>query len=457
MADFQLVMPKMGESIMEATILKWHKQVGDHVEVDETILEIATDKVDSEIPSPVSGKIREILFKENAVVEVGSIVALIETSDAGVEIKPVVPAVSPPYDEKVREEFEFEDEPEPELVYNSELSSKEVYRGKKFPPVSNGRFYSPLVRMIAQEEGLTLHQLNQVSGSGLQGRVTKNDILSFIEELKHPAEQVSKSPKEEIRIPESTSNIPEALIPPSVGKSVSGQDEIIQMDRMRKIIAEHMVQSKRIAPHVTSFVEVDVTDVVKWRDKHKENFAKQHGTKLTFTPIFIHAIVKAITDFPMINISVNGEEIIVKKNINIGMATALPSGNLIVPVIKNADDYSLAGLAKKVNDLADRARKNELKPDEISGGTFTLTNVGVFGNVMGTPIINQPQVAILATGAIKKKPAVVETEYGDLIAIRHMMFLSMSYDHRVVDGFMGGSFLRKVADYLEQFSHDDII
>jgi 2-oxoglutarate dehydrogenase E2 component (dihydrolipoamide succinyltransferase) len=225
---------------------------------------------------------------------------------------------------------------------------------------------------------------------------------------------------------------------------------------MRKIIAEHMVQSKRVAPHVTSFVEADVTDLVKWRDEHKENFSRQYGTKLTFTPIFIHAVVKAITDFPMLNISVNGDEIIVKKNINIGMATALPSGNLIVPVIKNADDYSLIGLAKKVNDLADRARKNELKPDEISGGTFTLTNVGIFGNVMGTPIINQPQVAILATGAIKKKPAVVETEYGDLIAVRHMMFLSMSYDHRVVDGFMGGSFLRKVADYLEQFSHDDI-
>ena len=456
MADFQLVMPKMGESIMEATILKWHKQVGDHVDVDETILEIATDKVDSEIPSPVSGKIKEILFQEDAVVEVGSMVALIETSDAGVEINPEVPTGWQPYTvEQEPEEFDFEEESE--LVDSSFSSSHEGYRGKKFPPVSNGRFYSPLVRMIAQQEGLTLHQLNQVSGSGLQGRVTKKDILSFIEELKQPVEQVLPTPKEDVRSPEYQTNGPDAVVPPLMGKSVSGQDEIIQMDRMRKIIAEHMLHSKRVAPHVTSFVEADVTDVVKWRDKHKENFTKQYGTKLTFTPIFIQAVVKAINDFPMINISVDGDEIIVKKNIKIGMATALPSGNLIVPVIKNADDYSLVGLAKKVNDLAARARQNELKPDEVSGGTFTLTNVGIFGNVMGTPIINQPQVAILATGAIKKKPAVVETEYGDLIAIRHMMFLSMSYDHRVVDGFMGGSFLRKVADYLEQFSHDDII
>lgn len=474
MADFQLVMPKMGESIMEATILKWHKKEGDQVEVDETILEIATDKVDSEIPSPVSGTIKRVLFEEDEVVEIGRTVAVIETSvlnvdphSAPIDMPPRAEpekkrseperssAEEKPQEAKVQTESALE-APQRGLENGSEIE-RNRHQGVKLPPVSNGRFYSPLVRNIAQEEGLTLTQLDTVPGSGLHGRVTKKDILDYIAELeKEPTLEPDAKTIYPPEVEKRDERIEEEVAQPS-SRSVSGEDEIIEMDRMRKIISEHMVKSKKISAHVTSFVEADVTDVVKWRESNKDAFLRDHGTKLTFTPIFIQAVVKAIADFPMINISVEGDNIVVRKNINIGMATALPSGNLIVPVIKNADDYSLVGLAKKVNSLAERARSHELKPDEITDGTFTLTNVGIFGNVMGTPIINQPQVAILATGTIKKKPAVVETEYGDLIAVRHMMFLSMSYDHRVVDGFLGGSFLRRVADYLEQFSHDDII
>jgi 2-oxoglutarate dehydrogenase E2 component (dihydrolipoamide succinyltransferase) len=456
MADFQLVMPKMGESIMEATILKWHKKEGDHVEIDETILEIATDKVDSEIPSPVSGKITSILFDEDAVVPVGSTVALIQTSDVESDsMIPVTPQETYDAPAMVQSTFAARKGDQEDRGNGKEASAAMPF-AKKFPPVSNGRFYSPLVRKIAQEEGLSLQQLDTVPGSGLHGRVTKRDILSFIEELRQPAPELPPLTHEAVVTPEArpAKDVSEEDVPRA--RSLAGSEEIVQMDRMRKLIAGHMVNSKRVSAHVTSFVEADVTDLVKWREHQKDAFFKLHGTRLTYTPVFIHAVVKAIVDFPMINISVRDDEIIIKRDINIGMATALPSGNLIVPVIKHADDYSLVGLAKKVNDLADRARNNELKPDEITGGTFTITNVGIFGNVMGTPIINQPQVAILATGAIKKKPAVVETEYGDLVAVRHMMFLSMSYDHRVVDGYLGGSFLRKVADYLEQFSHDDI-
>ncbi|MCB0688856.1 MAG: 2-oxo acid dehydrogenase subunit E2 [Saprospiraceae bacterium] len=455
MADFQLVMPKMGESIMEATILKWHKKEGDQIEVDDTILEIATDKVDSEIPSPVSGKLVKVLFEEDEVVEVGKPVAVIQTVD--VEKTESSPLVDVPSPEKSPLEVVVSDiEVSPEMSTNGEPHFHSVNSSKKFPPVSNGRFYSPLVRKIAQEEGLTLGQLDEVEGSGLQGRVTKKDILNYIDSrLEVSPQKQSAAKTSEVEEVSKFSTAEKA--PQPATRSVSGEDEIIEMDRMRKIIAEHMVQSKRISAHVTSFVEADVTELVQWRENNKNSFLKDHGTKLTFTPIFIQAVVKAIADFPMVNISIEDNKIIVRKNINIGMATALPSGNLIVPVIKDADDYSLVGLAKKVNDLADRARKNELKPQEINGGTFTLTNVGIFGNVMGTPIINQPQVAILATGAIQKKPAVVETKYGDLIAVRHMMFLSMSYDHRVVDGFLGGSFLRRVADYLEQFNHDEVL
>ncbi len=448
MADFNLIMPKMGESIMEATILRWLKKPGDMVALDETILEIATDKVDSEIPSPVAGRLEKILFEENAVVPVGTAIAVIATEAKAGDSKsngtpppPVkqTPPTPPPVP-KVQEPV-FQEKPsvrELEIPYVPVATANQ----KSLTANSSGRFYSPLVRNIAVSEGIPQQELDTISGSGQDGRVTKSDILTYIQN--RGKGQVT-TPTISIQQTESTP-VSKASSP-----SINGDFEIIEMDRMRKLIAEHMVRSKHTSPHVTSFVEVDVTDMVQWRDKIKDVFHKKYGEKITFTPIFIEAVVKAIRDFPMINVSVDGDRIILKRNINIGMAAALPSGNLIVPVIHNADGFNLMGLTKKVNDLASRARNNKLKPEEIQDGTFTLTNVGTFGNVMGTPIINQPQVAIMATGAIKKKPGVVETPYGDLIAIRHYMFLSLSYDHRVVDGALGGSFLRKVADYLESF------
>lgn len=419
MAQVELIMPKMGESIMEATILRWVKQVGDTVEADETVLEIATDKVDSEVPSPISGAIVQILYKENDVVEVGKPIAIIATEGEAVATAPAPAAVEAPSGNGNGQ---------------PKVAAVQAEPAGDIPKTSGSRFYSPLVRTIAQKENISLPELERIEGSGAQGRVTKKDILSYVENRTAPAPSA-----------------PPAQKPAAPAVSVSGDVEIIEMDRMRKMIADHMVMSKRTSPHVTSFVEVDVTPIVEWRNKVKKTFLERYGENITFTPIFIEAVVKAIHDYPLINASVDGDRIIRKKDINIGMAAALPSGNLIVPVIKSADMLSLVGLTKSVNDLANRARMNQLKPDEIQGGTFTLTNVGGFGNVMGTPIINQPQVAILATGAIKKKPAVIETEYGDLIAVRHMMFLSLSYDHRVVDGALGGSFLRKVGDYLEAF------
>ncbi len=444
MAKVELIMPKMGESITEATILKWTKKVGDAVQEDETILEIATDKVDSEIPSPVNGTIIEILYDEDKVVEVGKVIAIIATE--GEE-----PAASPAVkDDQPIPEPESEPKPSSKTVDEKIVEVPHIPMPASQVAVNNGhsgngstpRFYSPLVKNIAKQENISLQELDTIQGSGANGRVTKKDILAYVSQrssgkgLQTPSPSLSISPQKH-------------HAPPS--HSISGRTEIIEMDRMRKLIADHMVRSKHTSPHVTSFVEADVTNIVNWRNKIKKDFQKSHGEKITFTPIFIEAVTKAIRDFPMINISVDGQNILVHKDINIGMAAALPSGNLIVPVIKNADQLNLVGLTKKVNDLAYRARNNKLSPDEIQGGTFTLTNVGTFGNVMGTPIINQPQVAIMAVGAIRKKPAVVETEYGDLIAIRQMMFLSLSYDHRVVDGFLGGSFLRKVADYLENF------
>lgn len=430
----------MGESIMEATILKWLKKEGDEVEMDETILEIATDKVDSEVPSPANGKIAKILFAENETVEVGKVIAIIEAEAAEgtaasqtentVSKNGVARQASP---QTLKETISTERLPaEPTVVGVSPQRAG-----------SGGRFYSPLVRNIAETENISMAELERIPGSGLQGRVTKKDILTYVKNKRQPS-----APPKTVKI-----KTPTAAPPTSDRSAVVSDDnvEIIEMDRMRRMIADHMVQSKQTSPHVTSFVEADMTNIVNWRNRIKQTFQEKHGEKITFTPIFIEAIVKAIHDFPMINISVNGNQIIRKKNINIGMATALPSGNLIVPVIKNADHLSLLGLSKQVNDLANRARNNQLKPEDIQDGTFTLTNVGTFGNVMGTPIINQPQAAILATGAIRKKPAVMETEYGDLIAVRQMMFLSLSYDHRVVDGFLGGSFLRRIADYLEAF------
>lgn len=435
MAQVELIMPKMGESIIEATILKWVKQVGDTVDVDETILEIATDKVDSEVPSPVAGTISQILFQEDDVVEVGKVIAIIATegSDAA--------ATSSASTEK---EAVKESAPAPAKATPAvEKTSAPAVAATPVDTSSSDRFYSPLVKNIAAKENISLAELESIPGSGDQGRVTKKDILAFISNRGNGQQTVTTAP--------AAVSSPSVTEAPKVATSVSGDVEVIEMDRMRKMIADHMVMSKATSPHVTSFVEVDVTNIVNWRNSIKADFQAKFGEKITFTPIFVEAIAKAIHDYPLINVSVEGTSIVRKKDINVGMAAALPSGNLIVPVIKNADHLSLLGLTKAVNDLANRARANKLKPDEIQGGTFTLTNVGTFGNVMGTPIINQPQVAILAAGAIRKKPAVVETEYGDMIVPRHMMFLSLSYDHRVVDGALGGSFLRKVGDYLEQF------
>ena len=425
MAQVELIMPKMGESVAEATIIKWLKKEGDKIAADETVLEIATDKVDSEIPSTAEGTLIKRLFNEGDVVQVGKAIAIISTdANAVVETTEVkTPAAAQPI--KV----------EKELTTTAVTENVPLEKNS-----SSGKFFSPLVRNIAKEEGIAMAELESISGTGSNGRVTKNDILAYIPNKGKQTVAVTETK------PHVVANTVAPVNKPAI--SVGAGDEIIEMDRMRKIIADHMVMSKHTSPHVTSFVEADVTNIVKWREKIKGNFEKREGEKLTFTPIFIEALVKAIKDFPMINISLDGTKIIKRKNINIGMAAALPSGNLIVPVIKNADTLNLAGITKQVNDLANRARAGKLSPDEISGGTYTLTNVGSFGNVMGTPIINQPQVAIMAVGAIKKKPAVIETPQGDLIGIRHFMYLSHSYDHRVVDGSLGGQFVRRVADYL---------
>jgi 2-oxoglutarate dehydrogenase E2 component (dihydrolipoamide succinyltransferase) len=439
MAKVELLMPKMGESIIEATILKWVKNVGDKVSVDDTILEIATDKVDSEIPSPVEGMISEILFPEDSVVEVGKIIAIIATD--GDDVKPLA---SP----SIKEEASIDIPIAAEKI----LADIPTVTGDFIISNSEDRFYSPLVKSIAKEEKISQEELDKIKGTGANDRVTKQDILSYI------ATRSISTPQELISTPQKTAlSTTSSATPTTPGTSLNGNIEIIEMDRMRKLIADHMVMSKQTSPHVTSFVEADVTNLVKWRETNKKKFQEKYGTNITFTPLFVDAVVKAIKDFPLVNISLDGTRILVKKDINIGMAAALPSGNLIVPVIKNADLLNLAGLAKTVNDLAGRARENKLKPEEIKDGTFTITNVGTFGNLMGTPIINQPQVAILATGAIVKKPAVLETEYGDVIAVRQMMFLSLSYDHRVVDGSLGGAFLKRIADYLERFDPNTLI
>ncbi len=434
MAQFELTMPKMGESVAEATIIKWTKNIGDKVGLDETLLEIATDKVDSEIPSPFEGTVISQLFKEGDVVQVGAVIAII-SSDANAAVVEVPKTT--PVTEKA-------------LVVETIVTNGAAHSDFK----NTNRFYSPLVKNIAKQEGISIQELEKLEGSGAGGRVTKSDILSYIPQKGGATIAPVSAPVASPAIAEAAKPVVNHTPNTQVQKpavAVGAGDEIIEMDRMRKLIADHMVMSKQTSPHVTSFVEVDVTNIVVWREKVKKNFEKREGQKLTFTPIFMEAVVKAIKDFPMINISVDGNKIIKRKNINIGMATALPSGNLIVPVIKNADGLNLIGLASAVNGLADKARNNKLAPDDIQGGTYTITNVGTFGNVFGTPIINQPQVAILAIGAIKKKPAVIETPEGDFIGIRHFMYLSHSYDHRVVDGALGGMFVRKVADYLEQF------
>jgi len=428
MADYKLILPAMGEGVMEATVINWLKNVGDSIAEDESVVEIATDKVDSDVPSPVAGKLKEILINVDGIAKIGEAIAILEVDG---EVSSVEETVSTPVETAATSQ--------PETAVVAELE-KPLQAAGSMDVSTSDKFYSPLVKSIAQQEGISVAELDGISGSGKEGRVTKEDILKFVEDKKSgkvSAPAVSQTPAAESK----------QMVP----VSISGGDEIIEMDRMRKIIAQNMVDAKRIAPHVTSFIEADVTNIVLWRNKHKDEFQKKNGEKITFMPIFIEAIAKAIKDFPMINVSVNGDQIIKKKNINIGMAAALPSGNLIVPVIKNADQLSLSGLAAKVNDLANRARQNKLKPDEIQGGTYTITNIGSFGNTMGTPIIPQPQVAILAVGAIIKKPAVVETPQGDVIAIRHKMYLSHAYDHRVVDGALGGGFVQRVAQYLEAF------
>ncbi|MBL7845586.1 MAG: 2-oxo acid dehydrogenase subunit E2 [Cyclobacteriaceae bacterium] len=428
MALVELIMPKMGESIMEATILTWLKKPGDKIEQDESVLEVATDKVDTEVPSTHAGVLKEILAKEGEVVKVGKPIAII-TTDSEAAVAP-----EPKSDEPQKVAAQVAETKKETLVAQPTNGNGSSHHITDFKSAS--RFYSPLVKNIAKEENIAIAELETIPGTGMEGRVTKKDILTYVQHRK---------------LGQTIQATQQFKAPQGVPVSVSAGDEIIQMDRMRKMIAERMVDSKRISPHVTSFVEADVTNIVYWRNSVKNEFQKRYGESITFTPIFVEALVQAIKDFPMINIQVDGDRIIRKKEINIGMAVALPSGNLIVPVIKNADQYNISGLAKLVNDLAVRARENKLKPDELTGGTYTLTNVGSFGNVMGTPIIVQPQVGIMATGAILKKPAVVETPYGDAIVVRHKMFLSHSYDHRVVDGSLGGSFVRRVADYLEKF------
>jgi len=446
MAKVEVLMPKMGESVAEATVIRWLKEVGDPIEQDEPIMEIATDKVDSEIPSPVKGVLAEKCCNEDDVVQVGSPVAYITTADEVAADAPTEPGTG-------------KDEAPHTVAANATVATKAVATVQNgaathdIPKRSgSGRFYSPLVRTMAKTEGISVEELETIPGSGQDGRVTKHDMLNYLAtrgEQKDAATTVAAPPSPETR-PQPAHVLTNAKVGHASIPLLPG-DEIVEMDRMRKIIAEHMVMSKHTSPHVTSYVEADVTNLVLWRNKVKDAFFAREREKLTFTPMFIEALVNAIREFPGVNVSLDGQNIIRHKVINMGMAAAMPNGNLIVPVIKNADQKNLLGLVKEVNDLAARARANKLKPEEIQGGTYTLTNVGTFGNVMGTPIINQPQVAIMAVGAIRKKPAVIETPTGDAIAIRHMMFLSHSYDHRIVDGALGGSFVRKVADYLENW------
>ena len=415
-------MPKMGESISEATIISWTKNVGDYIEAEETLLEVATDKVDSEVPSPVSGTITEIRFQKDDVVEVGTVLALINEKAGSQKPGAGSQNVEVKKDEVV-------------------LSQKTETRNPKPETRNVDAFLSPLIISIAQKENLSLEEVQSIPGSGIDGRIQKSDVFNYLKNRKYP---LQSKPITDNRQP---TNFPKPKI-----NFVEGKDRIVEMDRMRKMIADHMVYSKQTSPHVTSYLEVDVTNLVNWRNENKDKFQEKYGEKLTFTPIFIDAVAKAIQDFPLINVSVDENKIIVHKDVNIGMATALPTGNLIVSVVKNANEKDMISIAKEVNNLAESARNNKLKPEDIQGSTFTISNVGTFGSLMGTPIINQPEVAILALGIIKKRPEVITTEKGDEIAIRSMMFLSLSFDHRVVDGFLGGSFLKRVGDNLEQFN-----
>lgn len=440
MAKFELKLPQMGESVAEATIISWLKEVGDTIEADEAVLEIATDKVDSELPSEVDGVLVEILFNIDDVVKVGQTLAIIETEGEG-----SVDATSAPA-------TKVEEAPVAVAAVEETVTAAKETVNNDFS--NTEKFYSPLVKNIAKEEGISVAELDAIVGTGKDERVTKNDILAYIKNrgTAQAQPQKTEAPKAAVTAAAKTVAAPKST--PATPVSVNGSDEIIAMTRMGKLIAHHMVASVQTSAHVQSFVEVDVTKIWNWRKKVKTAFEKREGEKLTFTPIFMEAVAKALKDFPMMNIAIDGDNIIKKKNINLGMAAALPDGNLIVPVIKNADQLNLVGMAKAVNDLAGRARNNKLKPDDIQGGTYTVTNVGTFGSIMGTPIINQPQVGILALGAIRKVPAVIETPEGDFIGIRYKMFLSHSYDHRVVNGALGGQFVKQVADYLEAWDSD---
>ena len=435
MATIELKLPKMGESVAEASILSWLKKEGDRVTADEPLVEIATDKVNSEVPSPEDGILVSCRVNVGDTVQVGHVIAIIETGDGTTASTPVAAAAPASVEAPAPVTAPVAAAPVAQVVSSSD------------------RFYSPLVKNIAKQENISQAELDSISGTGQNGRVTKEDLMGYISNRGNKSVAASAAPAPASSAPAPVASAPAVEAPRVKGPTITvgPNDEIVEMDRMRRIIADHMVMSTQVSPHVTSYVEADLTNVVMWRNKVKKQFEANAKTKLTFTPIFIEAVAKAIRDFPGVNASVDGNNIIMRGDINIGMAAALPTGNLIVPVIKNADQLNLMGIAKKVNDLAERARANKLTPDEIQGGTYTLTNVGSFGNVMGTPIINQPQVAILAVGAIRKKPAVIETPQGDAIAIRHMMFLSHSYDHRIVDGALGGRFVRRVADYLEEW------
>ncbi len=434
MAKFEIIMPKLGESIIEATITRWVKNIGDTLEEDDSIVEIATDKVDSEIPSPVEGVLVKTLFNEGDVVPVGTVIALVEMEgDSSAEES------APAESTKVEQ-----DDTKKTETKSADVAPEKTENIEKEGPVDfseSSRFYSPLVKSIAKAENISIAELESISGTGHENRVTKADILKYLEIGKTSStnENIKSAPKP------TTQKITPPPVPAGQG------DQVVEMDRMRKLIADHMVMSKQVSPHVTSFIDADVTRIVNWRNGVKDNFAKREGEKITFTPIFIHAAAQALREFPQINVSLDGYNIIYRKNINIGMAAALPSGNLIVPVIKNADQKNLLGVVKNVNDLANRARNNKLQPDEIQGGTFTITNFGSFDSLTGTPIINQPQVAILGVGAIRKQPSVIETPEGDVIAIRHIMILSLAYDHRIVDGALGGMFLKRMKELLETF------
>jgi 2-oxoglutarate dehydrogenase E2 component (dihydrolipoamide succinyltransferase) len=455
MANFDIIMPKMGESIEEATITNWFVKEGDRVEEDDVLLEIATDKVDSEIPSPVAGTVRKILFKQDEVVAVGTVIAVIDMEGEGSADQSDVVVVPEEEREKAGTQEEKVKEPEPTASKSGDYSrtetDTETETGEESSP--EGRFYSPLVRKIAREENITSEELDRIPGSGVNGRVQKNDVLNY---LKNREEKVSTAGPG-VATPAAGKKVPEGPAPSAAPRAeapkirTGEQDEVVPMSRMRKLIAEHMVRSKQTSAHVSNMIEVDVTGVVQWRNRMKDEFLRREGVKLTFLPVFLEATVKTLKEFPQINASVDGDRIILRKNINLGIAVSLPDNNLIVPNIKNADTLNLTGIARRLNELATAARSNKLNPDDISGGTFTVTNFGTFQNDIGTPIINQPELAILAIGTIRKKPVVIETELGDVIAIRQMMWLSLTYDHRIIDGALGGAFLRRLGDYIESF------